>query len=346
MRIILLSQSRMRHYLLFGYHHINMDGTSLVVLVSDLQRLYVGETLSPPHLQYPDFSEQQLSRLRNGQWDNEISYWRKEFHDLPDILPILNVSSDSSRLRKVLTTYRHLKSETKFSTNTASKIRSLCRKLKVTPFHFYCAVFQVVLARFTSTEDICIGIADANRTERGAMESIGMFLNLFPVRLHTSLGLPFSSIITQAKKKILSGLANSAVAFDVILNEIGVKRSPTHSPLFQAFIDYRQVNEKQPFGNGELEGQEYAIGEMPYDVMLDIIDNPTGNPSVAIMVQESLYKQEDSSLILHCYYNLVQAFADDCELLGGEPQMFNTVDVEHALKMGQGKFHSYTSFKQ
>ena len=346
MRIILLSQSRTRHFLLCGYHHINMDGTSLVVLLSDLQKLYVGEKMSPPYLQYPDFSEQQLSRLHSGEWDNEIAFWRKEFDDLPDTLPILNVSPSSSRLREPLTTYRHLKSETRINTQTASKIRSFCRKLKVTPFHFYCAIFQVTLARLASIEDVCIGVADANRTDQGAMECIGMFLNVFPVRLRTSLDQPFSSIIRQTKKKILSGLANSAVPFDVILNKVGVKRSPTHSPLFQAFIDYRQVNEKQRFGNGELEGQEYAIGETPYDVMLDIVDNPSGNASVAIMVQEGLYEKENADLVLQCYLNLVQAFADNSELLGGEPQMFNTVDVEHALKLSQGEFPSHSSLRQ
>ena len=346
MRIILLSQSRTRHFLLCGYHHINMDGTSLVVLISDLHKLYLGEKMSPPYLQYPDFSEQQLSRLHSGEWDNEIAFWRKEFDALPDTLPILNVSPNVSRLREPLTTYRHLKSETRLSIQTASKIRSLCRKLKVTPFHLYCAVFQVTLSRLASTEDVCIGVADANRTDQGAMECIGMFLNVFPVRLRTSLDQPFSSIIRQTKKKILSGLANSAVPFDVILNKIGVKRSPTHSPLFQAFIDYRQVNEKQPFGNGELEGQEYAIGETPYDVMLDIVDNPSGNASVAIMVQEGLYEKENADLVLQCYLNLVQAFADNSELLGGEPQMFNTADVEHALKLSQGEPPSHNSLRQ
>lgn len=336
MRIILLSQSRQQHHLLVGYHHINMDGASLAVLVSDLRRLYAGEKLSPSLLQYPEFSQQQFERLRNGQWKDEISFWRNEFQDLPDILPILNISPDSSRPRPTLITYRHLKSETRITTELATKIRSLCRKLKLTPFHLYCAVFQVALARLAGTEDICIGVADANRTDGGAMESIGMFLNLFPVRLETPLDQPFTSIIKQTKRKILSALANSAVPFDVILDEVKVKRNPTHSPLFQAFIDYRQVNEKQPFGSGELEGQEYAIGETPYDVMLDVIDNPAGTASVAVMVQEGLYTVENAEMLLQCYLNLVQAFADNWEVPAGEPQMFNTVDIEHALRMGQG----------
>ena len=80
--------------------------------------------------------------------------------------------------------------------------------------------------------------------------------------------------------------------------------------------------------------------------MLDIVDNPSGNASVAIMVQGGLYEKENADLVLQCYLNLVQAFVDNSELLGGEPQMFNAVDVEHALKISQGESPSQTSLRQ
>ncbi len=78
-----------------------------------------------------------------------------------------------------------------------------------------------------------------------------MFLNLFSVRLQTPLHQPFTPSSNKLRGS-LSALANPAVPFDVILDEVKVKRNPTPSQLFQTFIDYGQVNEKQPFGSGEL----------------------------------------------------------------------------------------------
>jgi len=72
--------------------------------------------------------------------------------------------------------------------------------------------------------------------------------------------------------------------------------------------------------------------------MLDVIDNPAGTASVAVMVQEGLYTVENAEMPLQFYLNLVQAFADNWEVPAGEPQMFNMVDIEHSLKMGQGNY--------
>jgi hybrid polyketide synthase/nonribosomal peptide synthetase ACE1 len=58
MKIIILTLSQTMHQMIIGYHHINMDGISLEVLVSDLQLCYNNEPL-PPVTQYPDFSVQQ-----------------------------------------------------------------------------------------------------------------------------------------------------------------------------------------------------------------------------------------------------------------------------------------------
>ena len=339
MRMKFLSRSRTQHYLIIGYHHINMDGTSLAVLISDLRRLYSGEKLSAPTLQYTDFSKRQYDRLRDGHWKEGIDFWRKQYQELPDPLPILNISPNSSRPRPSVTAYQHLKSEKRANAPLSNKIRSICRKLKVTPFHLYCTVFQVMLARLASTEDVCIGIADANRTDAGAMESIGMFLNQFPVRLQTHLDQSFASTIMQTKKTILSALANSDIPFNVILDEVEVERSTTHSPLFQAFIDYRQVTEKQPFGNGQLEGQQYALSGTPYDIVVDIIDNPAGNASISMMVQEDLYTDGDVKTLLDCYLNLLYAFSGDHNLPIGEPQIFDAAHVEHALTIGKGTYH-------
>ena len=336
-RAVLLTQSRTLHHLVVAYHHINMDSTSLGVIMSDLMQLYAGVDLPPPRLQYTDFSELQRRRLLNGEWRKEIAFWRKEFEDLPEPLPILSVSSDTPRHRPAIATYRQVKFEFRVPSHLASKVRPLCRKIAVTPFHFYCAVFQVLLARLGGNEDVCIGVADANRSERNSLEAVGNFMTLFPVRLHTPLAQTFSSIAKETKKKILMSMANSAVTFDTILDEVGAPRSPAHSPLFQVFIDYRMTNEKGYLGNAEIEGELYSLSETPYDIMLDIVDNPTGNASIGFFVQEGLYTVDNARMMSECYVNLIREFADNTDAPAANPPIFNSVEVDKALKMGRGE---------
>lgn len=345
MRIMLLTQSRTQHHLLVAYHHINMDGASLGILIADLQRMYMGEKLSPPALQYTAFSEHQRQRQGANAWKDELAFWRNEFATLPSVLPILSLSPEAlTRHRPVMSTYRHIQHEAYVSPQLASKIRPLCRRIGINPFHLYMTVFQVLLSRFRSSSDaeesdICIGVADANRGERGAMEAVGNFLNLFPVRLpatEAALDAPFSAIARQTRKKIVESMANAAVPLDVVLEEIKTPRSATHSPLFQAFIDYRLVNEKGYLRNAEMESKKYAISATPYDIMLDIVDTPLGTASVSFLVQEGLYTRQDAEVLSKCFLNAMWAFAEEPETLASKVQLFNSNEVEIALKLGRG----------
>lgn len=338
MRVMLVSTSRTHHHLLVGYHHINMDSSSFIVFVADMIKIYAGQKLSPTRMQNSDFAQYQFDQLRKGHWDSQIAYWRNELGRLPDPLPILNVSPNTSRPRPNLTTYENRSIETRVSASVARQVKSTCRKLKVTPFHLYATILQITLARLAATDDICIGIADANRADVGATDSIGNFLNLIPLRLPTDLNLPFSSLLKAAKTKALHGLANSAVPFDVIMEKIGVQRSSTHSPLFQAFIDYRYVTEKLPFGNGHLEGKRYVVSKTPYDVMIEMIDTPTGEASLKLLTQKALYTEKESETIMGCFTTLLDAFTRDSELAAGQPQMFDSVSVKKALQLGKGEF--------
>ncbi|KAL2159579.1 hypothetical protein VTH06DRAFT_2148 [Thermothelomyces fergusii] len=337
MRAMLVSTSRTHHHLLVGYHHINMDSSSFVVFVADVIRIYAGQKLSPPRMQYSDFSKYQVEQLSKGGWDSLIAYWSNEFSRLPDPLPILNVSPNTSRPRPNLTTYENRSIETRVSAPVARQVKAACRKLKVTPFHIYTTILQITLARLAATDDICIGIADANRADVGATDSIGNFLNLIPLRLPTDLGLPFASLVKATKNKVLHGLANSAVPFDVIMEKVGVQRSSTHSPLFQAFIDYRYVTEKLPFGTGHLEGKRYIVSKTPYDIMVEMIDTPTGEASLKLLTQAAIYTPEESQTIMGCYTTLLDAFTKDTELAAGQPQMFDAGEVNKALQLGTGE---------
>jgi hybrid polyketide synthase/nonribosomal peptide synthetase ACE1 len=44
---------------------------------------------------------------------------------------------------------------------------------RATTFHFYLAAMKTLLHRFLATDDVCIGIADANRTTSAQWKQLG-----------------------------------------------------------------------------------------------------------------------------------------------------------------------------
>ncbi|KAK3983958.1 hypothetical protein QBC44DRAFT_390153 [Cladorrhinum sp. PSN332] len=341
LRLLLLSESPTRHHLVVGYHHINIDGMSIIAITDHLRLAYGGQKLSPP-FQQNEFALHQRERLRTGQYTQDVAFWKKEFQDLPDLLPILPLSPNTalkSSRPTTRTTYRHVRASVRLNPQTTAKLVELKKQGFIqSPFAFYLTVFQILLGRLAESDDICIGVASANRqNDPGCTDSIGIFLNPFALRLRADLNKSFSQLLQETKAKILAGLKHSAVPFDVVLDEIGAARHPSHSPLFQAFINYIPVIEDRAFGaDGVMHNKEYEIGETIYDIMLAVIDPPTGNPWISIMVQKELYTEQEARILLDCFINLTEAFVDDIHLPGRAPNMFGQATVQEARKLGQG----------
>lgn len=336
MRIVLVSQSATSHFLMVGYHHINMDGISLQVLLSDVDKSYRRQFLSPKMLQYPEYSSRQRKDFQNGGMKKELAYWRKEFADFPAPLPLLPFSLVTSR--QVVTQYDSSNVEIKVSSELAGRIRDTCRKHKITPFHFYLVAFKTLLFRFLEIEDLCIGIADANRTDSDALQSIGMYLNLLPLRFRSESGQTFANALKEAQSKVRSALTNSRLPFDVLLEELDPPRSATHSPLFQAFVDYRPpIQAERSFAGCKMLEEEYEIGRTAYDIALEIVDTVGGDATIGFMLQKDLYSRSDAEILMKSYMALLEEFSKNAAMRLDRPSLFSGVDVEKAIKLGQGQ---------
>ena len=335
MRIRLLSLSHTDHYLLIGCHHINVDGISHQVLMSDLEKAYNGKALQADLLQYPDFSVRQRAEYESGAWKKELSFWKKEYSDVPQPLPLLSFCQSTSR--RTLTAYDFNRVDFRVGTELTTRIRDKCRKHKATAFHFYLAAFEILLYRYTGADDICIGIGDGNRTEADMLESIGPFVNMLPLRFRMQPTKTFSYALTEARSKTYSALANSRVPFEILLDELDVPRSSTHSPIFQTFVDYRQgTQEKQVFGNCHLELKTFQAGRTAYDLSLDIIDNAGADALLMFMVQKDLYSEQDAQMLMESYMGILET-ASKTEDFTVDHFSTRAANLPEALKLGLGK---------
>ena len=212
--------------------------------------------------------------------------------------------------RRPLEEYVIHRIDTRIDPTLALRIKETCRWHRATPFHFYLSVFKILLFRLSNAEDLCIGIGDGNRSESDMLESIGPFVNLLPLRFRRRKSANFQQTLKEARDITYAALNNSAVPFEVLLNELDAPRSASYSPLFQTFIDYRQgARERMPFGDCELEMIEFEAGRTAYDLSLDIIDDTAGQPLLMMMAQASLYSKRDTEILTQSYLNLVEVFA-------------------------------------
>lgn len=338
LQMVLMTLSPSSHYLLVHHHHIIMDGVSVQVFLADLEKAYNGQPLGPAPRQYPDFSMTQRQEFEKGNMAEELRYWRAVFPtgEQPPILPLLPMARASSRM--VMKQFDTHEVQCTLEPDVAARIRLAAKKQASTPFHFYLAAFEAMLFRFTDAQELIIGMADAARNTGDVQGSIGFFLNLLALRFRRRLEQRFGEAITDARKTSHAALKSSRLPFDVLLTELGVARSSSHSPLFQAFIDYRQGSQegKQPWANCQLVMQESTLGKTAYDITLDVTDTAS-HALVTLRVQKSLYDTTAADLLLETYVHFLHAFASDPSLPLSAPPLFSKKMLTRAVQVGRGK---------
>ncbi|CEJ94083.1 hypothetical protein VHEMI09637 [[Torrubiella] hemipterigena] len=334
-RVRLVTLAPNDHIIMFAVHHIAMDGFSFNLMLRDLDMLYQGKPVPQIPLQFTDFAIQQRKDIEAGRMRSDVTFWKKAFASLPDPLPLFPLADVGAR--NALVKYEHEEVELVLDNATSKQIRELCRKNRCTAFHFFLASFQVFLSRWLSVDDFCIGIADANRKDLKTLSTVGFLLNLIPLRFGA---LPkkasFATVLAAAKQNAYSALSHSALPFDLLLEELNMPRSSSHSPLFQAFLDYRQLAVKTPpLLQSKAEG-ESNFGATAYDVVLDVTDVASADLTIKWQTQKSLYSKRHTETMMNSYMHLIRQFIKDFSAPVDGVTLYRPEDIKSAVDLGRG----------
>ncbi|KAJ5485543.1 Polyketide synthase-nonribosomal peptide synthetase [Penicillium diatomitis] len=334
-RVQLLTLAPDHHWFLIGFHHINMDGVSFEILWSQVESAYENDLFKLESVQYPDFTIRQIKEYEEGVWSDDLEYWRCEFETIPEAIPLLPFSLRPAR--PTVSAYSTIRSQLRIGLDLSREIESCCRLFKVTPFHFHLAMWQILLQRHLNLEQICIGLTDSNRTDIDILQSVGMFLNLLPLSLSLTSSQSFGETLKAVKNVSQNALAHSKVPFDVILSELNVPRSASHSPLFQVLYNYRpRVEESRLFCGCQASGSLQTTGETSNDLQLDVVNLGDGDTMIHLLVQKNIYEPEHAQILLRSYEHLIRAFVQNPATKVSWPSLFPAEDIQQAIAAGKG----------
>jgi hybrid polyketide synthase/nonribosomal peptide synthetase ACE1 len=344
-KVTLFTLNPSKHYLIFGFHHIVIDGFSFNLILNEMNALYEGKQLPPIDLTFSNWASEQRQLVESGSLSQELDFWRSELADLPDPLPLLPMASVDSR--QTLTSYHFEESEEiTLSTQTLTRIKDLCKRHKVSNFHFFLAIFKIFLFRYLDVEKVCIGLADAGRNDSRTHNTVGYLLNLLPLIFENSPKQKFAEALQEARAKTFSALSNSRVPFTVLLDDLKVPRSTTHNPIYQAFIDYRQINAEAGVLGAKSSGQ-HSPGRSANDMILDLSAVSNDEIRLSFKVQSTLYSKEAANIMLKSYLQLIDNFTTISDYQIGKLSLskvplFNARDIAQAQELARGECQKST----
>jgi len=259
LRLTLVRSDTEQAHLLMSVHHIISDGWSSTIMTRELiELLQAGIQQRPAVLpdvtvQYSDYVYWQQAVLEEAVAGDMLDYWRRRL-------------AGSTTLRLPLdrprTARRRMQGETVIRPLPEATLRLLQRvrlEHRHTMFSLLLATFNVLLSRYSDSEDICVGTSVAHRPLPELESLIGLFVNQVVLRSQVSPQMSFDALVAQVAETTVGALANRDIPFERVVAECPHQREAGTAPLFQVLFLHNNQPRQAMEGAGALDVTPVAV---------------------------------------------------------------------------------------
>ncbi|NQZ06411.1 MAG: amino acid adenylation domain-containing protein [Algicola sp.] len=323
--------------ILICFHHIAFDGWSFDLFLQELIHFYQkyrqrsavnsSDTIADLDFQYKDFSHWQNEHLslNSTSYNDLMAYWQDKLKDLP---AQHNVPLDYSR--PVFSSYEGFSHSVNLDHSLAKNIARFAKVEGLTMFIFMQAVFAVLLARWSSEEDIVIGTPVAGREHSQLKSIIGCFVNTLILRNQVDQKQPFIDFLHQTQDSVLGALAHQAMPFDLLVEALNPKRTLNIHPLHQIAFSFNSFENTQMHTIDAT--IEYAnLQSAKYDLQLHVSQNEAQEVKLSWEYSTDVFSQETIASMSDSFIVLLQAILVDPAMAVGYLPMVQAAPIAKPL---------------
>ncbi|RDL31028.1 Nonribosomal peptide synthetase 14 [Venustampulla echinocandica] len=342
----ILSHCDDSHTIIFGYHHIIMDGVSWQIFQQDLAKFYndpssIASSKSLP-TQYVEFTKKQQRDLATGAYAERLKFFQDEFREPVDPLPLFPFAKVGTR--KAMKQYAVQEVVSHLNADVVSAIKKASQTSRTTSVHFFLSAFQVLLHRLLDTKEMCIGVVDANRSDQKFTNTIGFFLETIPFLFKVDREQKFVNLLQATRSKVYAAFAQTGVPTEEILRACGIPASTTETPLFQICFNYRMgASHTSPLQGVEMKFLDYVDAKNPFDLVVSVDELDDGTAMLTLYLQDYLYDREGAQLLASTYARMLEVLSKDTDSIVGTVPISNEDLTQKAVELGTGPTLDLTS---
>jgi tyrocidine synthetase-3 len=227
LRVSLVREAETRHILMVDMHHIITDGTSIDLFLREFTAIYADRQLLSLKLQYKDYAYWQGSEKQQEAIKRQEVYWLKRF---AGEIPVLDLPIDYSR--PAVQSFEGQTLTFEFSLEYTRGINDLALHTGTTLYMVLLAIYNILLSKLSSQEDIVVGTPTAARRHVDLERIIGMFVNTLAMRNYPVSDRTFTDFLSELKTSTLEAFENQEYQFEDLVDKVVVNRDISRNPLF------------------------------------------------------------------------------------------------------------------
>lgn len=275
-RVSIFETSSNESIVLITIHHIIFDGGSVPILLQMLFEVYEGylegriPELKTLDSTYADYVEREQSHVDSNS-DVCLAYWQRKL-ELP--LPILNLPADKPRSSAKSAAGGDTWSQ-RIDLVQGERLQTFAAKQGVYVWTVILAVFNVLLHRYSSQNDIIVGMPVNQRNEKRFEKLIGLCINMMPIRSQISKETSFQRYLNTIQNDVVDGMARS-YPFPLLVRKLNLGYDSIVSPVFQTSFVYQDVLDSLSREENGFKLMDEIHQQGEYELTLEVMNKPDG----------------------------------------------------------------------
>ncbi len=201
------------NYLFLDIHHIIADGTSLGIILNDINRAYSGEKLEAETYTSYDLALDNRDALKSDAYKNAENYYKSIFENKGGSI---NFYPDKNGPVPTAETYHREVTEV-----SVQEVKDFCKKHGITENVFFISVFGLTLGKYNFRKDAVFTTIYHGRNDSRLSETVGMLVKTLPV--YTDFAGSLKDGLLAVQQQLIDSMNNDIYPFSQISHEFNIK---------------------------------------------------------------------------------------------------------------------------
>ncbi|UII31954.1 non-ribosomal peptide synthase/polyketide synthase [Fulvivirga ulvae] len=328
MRAGVIELAEADHILVVDMHHIITDGISQGILMQDFTHLYNGDALEPLELQYKDFAEWQQDPVRQASFQEQKNFWISEFSE-----GVTSMDLPTDKVRPLVKSSKGGSVDFALSAATTRRLNEIAKTEGTTLFMLMLSIYNVMLSKLSSQEDIVVGTPVAGRQHADLERVIGIFVNTLPLRNYPAGDKSFRDFLHEVKERSLTGFEHQGYPYEELIDEVKADRAVNRNPLFDVmFVFQNQEDAGAKIRGLELIPYSSTRTVAKFDLTLTAAENTSGM-KLSFEYSADLFTPETISRFISYFQRIVESVTANTEQQISEIEIMSDEEKHQLLNM-------------
>ena len=300
------------YYLFLDYHHIIVDGTSMQIMLRDIDKAYHGTPIEPEEMTLMQVAEDEVQKRETPAFDEAKQWYAKNF-DCSDtftqFMPDLEepVHAEDSMIRTLSV--------------DMSRVDDYCVENVVFKSTIFTAAYSYLLAKFNNEPESLFTTVYNGRSDKRFLHSVGMAVKTLPVYAKFTPDTTVLELLRQNQEQMSGCRKHEIYGFSDVVADLNLQSNSMfawHGMLFD--------NETM----GDLPMQTIRIGNSTLDASFYMkVFIQEGKVKAKAEYNANEYSREFISQILESYDAVVEGFLSKeklCDIDITTPSQLETLD--------------------